>query len=178
MLAVENHAGDLQARELKMLVEAAGTDFVGVCIDAGNASWAMEDPHLTLETLAPYVLTSHTRDTAVWRVPEGAAVSWTRMGDGNIRIGDYLRTFIAKCPGRPLSLEIIVIPEPRIMGYRDPAFWDAYRHTPAWEFERFVALADKGVSYVVRPFTDAVARERQDVEESLAWTKDFLDRSH
>ena len=60
-LAIENHAGDLQARELKRLVEEAGTDFVGVCIDAGNALWAMEDPYLTLETLAPYVLTSHGR---------------------------------------------------------------------------------------------------------------------
>jgi hypothetical protein len=29
-VAIENHAGDMQARELKMLVEAAGPDFVGV----------------------------------------------------------------------------------------------------------------------------------------------------
>src|SRR5262249_20926413 len=40
-LAVENHAGDMQARELRELVEDAGRDFVGVCIDAGNALWAM-----------------------------------------------------------------------------------------------------------------------------------------
>jgi hypothetical protein len=26
---------------------------------------ALEDPHVTLETLAPYVLTSHVRDSAV-----------------------------------------------------------------------------------------------------------------
>ncbi len=36
-VAIENHAGDMQARELKMLVEAAGPEFVGVCIDSGNA---------------------------------------------------------------------------------------------------------------------------------------------
>ena len=65
-IAIENHAGDMQARELKMLIEEAGKDFVGACLDSGNPLWTIEDPHLTLETLAPYVLTSHVRDTAVW----------------------------------------------------------------------------------------------------------------
>ena len=64
-IAIENHAGDMQARELKMLVESAGPDFVGVCLDSGNPLWTIEDPHLTLDTLHPYVLTSHVRDSAV-----------------------------------------------------------------------------------------------------------------
>ncbi|MBV8818326.1 MAG: sugar phosphate isomerase/epimerase [Acidobacteriaceae bacterium] len=68
-IAIENHAGDMQARELKTLIEEAGKDFVGACLDSGNPLWTIEDPHLTLETLHPYVLTSHVRDTAVWRVP-------------------------------------------------------------------------------------------------------------
>jgi sugar phosphate isomerase/epimerase len=173
-LAIENHGGDLQARELKALVEAAGTDFVGVCIDAGNAVWAIEDPHLTLEVLAPYVLTSHTRDSAVWSVPDGAAVAWTRMGDGHVDIAGYLRTFVAKCPGRPLSLEIIVTPAPRIMRYHEPSFWDAYRHMPAWEFERFLALIERGTPVVSAAGDDPVTREREDVEASLQWTKALL----
>ena len=126
----------MQARELKTLVEEAGKDFVGVCLDSGNPLWTIEDPHLTLETLHPYVLTSHVRDTAVWSVPEGAAVQWVRMGDGNIGIDSYVRQFAELCPGRPLSLEIIVT-GPRIFPYRKPDFWDQYRRTPAWEFERF-----------------------------------------
>jgi sugar phosphate isomerase/epimerase len=174
MLAIENHAGDLQARELKALVETAGTDFVGVCVDAGNAVWAIEDPHLTLEILAPYVLTSHTRDSAVWSVPEGAAVAWTRMGEGHVDIAAYLRAFTAKCPGRTLSLEIIVTPEPRIMRYRDQAFWDAYRHMPAWEFERFLAIVERGTPVTTPTVDDPVTREREDVEASLEWTKALL----
>ncbi|HYM13169.1 MAG TPA: sugar phosphate isomerase/epimerase, partial [Bryobacterales bacterium] len=47
-IAVENHAGDLQAREMKTLIEEAGRDFVGSCLDSGNPVWAIEDPHLTL----------------------------------------------------------------------------------------------------------------------------------
>src|SRR5437763_1529642 len=131
-LAIENHAGDMQARELKALVEEAGADFVGVCVDAGNPVWAIEDPHLTLETLAPYVLTSHVRDSRIWRVGEGTAVAWTRMGEGNVDIGRWVRSYLARCPGRALSLEIIVIPEPRVHAHRQPGFWAAYAAMPAW----------------------------------------------
>lgn len=32
MAAIENHAGDMQAREVKMLIEGAGKEFVGSCL--------------------------------------------------------------------------------------------------------------------------------------------------
>jgi sugar phosphate isomerase/epimerase len=35
-IAIENHGGDMRASELKMLIEEAGTDFVGACLDSGN----------------------------------------------------------------------------------------------------------------------------------------------
>jgi len=35
------------------------------------------------------------------------------MGEGNIGIDDYVRKYAELCPGRPLSLEIIVF-EPRV----------------------------------------------------------------
>jgi sugar phosphate isomerase/epimerase len=178
-VAIENHAGDMQAREVKMLIEEAGTDFVGSCLDSGNPLWTIEDPHLTLETLAPYVLTSHVRDTAVWNTPQGVAVAWTRMGEGNIGMEDYIREYAAKCPGHTLSLEVIVT-GPRFYNYRDPKFWDAFRKTPAWEFARFLALAEKGTPREAPPRVSteaAVARELEDVEASIRWTKAFLGRA-
>jgi sugar phosphate isomerase/epimerase len=177
-VAIENHAGDLQAREMKMLIEEAGKDFVGSCLDSGNPLWAIEDPHLTLETLAPYVLTSHVRDTAVWNTPRGAAVAWTRMGDGNIGMEDYIREYVGKCAGRPLSLEVIVT-GPRYYNYRDPKFWGAFRKTPAWEFARFLTLVEKGTPREAPPQVPkeaAVARELEDVEASIRWTKAFLEK--
>jgi sugar phosphate isomerase/epimerase len=175
-IAIENHAGDMQARELKTLIEGAGKEFVGVCLDSGNPLWTIEDPHLTLETLHPYVLTSHVRDSAVWLVPEGVAVAWVRMGEGNVGIDDYVRRYLELCPGRALSLEIIVTP-PRVFAFRQAKFWDSYRSTPAWEFERFLALADKGTP---RPKPEpvpkelAAQREREDLEASLQYTKRLL----
>lgn len=175
-IAIENHAGDMQAREMKMLIEEAGKDFVGACLDSGNPVWAIEDPHLTLETLAPYVVTSHVRDSAVWPTPNGAAVAWTRMGDGNIGIDDYVRKYVELCPGKALSLEIIVT-GPRQFNYHDPKFWDAYRNMPAWEFARFVALVQKGTPRPTPPRVPreaAAAREREDLEASMAYTRELL----
>ena len=170
-LAVENHSGDMQARELKALVEAAGTDYVGVCIDSGNASWAIEDPHLTLETLAPYVLTSHMRDSAVWNTPEGAVAQWTRMGEGNVELAAYVGNYVRKCPGRAVSLELIMHRQ-RVFDYRDPEFWPPYRDTPAWEFSRFLARADRGTP---RPAVDAQGTETvDDVRVSLEWLAGVL----
>lgn len=175
-IAVENHAGDMQARELKALVEAAGKEHVGVCLDSGNPVWALEDPHHTLETLAPYVLTSHVRDSALWRVPEGVAVRWTRMGDGNVDIAGYLQKYLRLCPGRPISLEIIVTGARTYNVYQEQ-FWEAYRQTPAWEFSRFLALADRGTPHAPQPplaKSLALEREREDLETSIRWTKELL----
>ena len=74
---------------------------------------------MTLEALHPYVLTSHVRDSAVWRVPEGIAVAWVRMGEGDVDIDAYCRKYAELCPGRALSLESIVT-GPRIFAYPRP----------------------------------------------------------
>jgi len=150
-LAIENHAGDMQARELKTLIEGAGPDIVGVCLDSGNPVWTIEDPHLTLETLAPYVLTSHMRDSYLFNSPQGIAVRWTRMGDGNMGMDDYIRTYLQKCPGKPVSLEVIVQAGYRMFNYRDPSAWNIFKTTPAWEFSRFLALAEKGAPQALPP---------------------------
>jgi sugar phosphate isomerase/epimerase len=174
-IAVENHSGDMQARELKMLIEEAGSDFVGACIDSGNPLIALEDPHLALEILAPFVLTSHIRDTAVWATPEGAAVAWVRMGEGNIGIEAFIRSYLHSCPGRDLCVETIVWDKPRIFPYREESFWSAYQSVPAWQFVRFTRLVEKGKPYDFRPpASDPVAREREDFETSMRYMTSLL----
>lgn len=175
-IAIENHAGDMQARELKSLIEMSGKDYVGVCLDSGNPLWAIEDPHLTLETLYPYVLTTHCRDTAVWRVPEGAAVAWVRMGEGNVGISEYIAKLRSLRPDLPVTLEIIVT-NARIFPYLDPKFWEPYRNQPAWEFARFLKIAEQGHPREHLPPLKgdaALARERADLETSLTFTRNLL----
>jgi len=175
-IAIENHAGDMQARELRGLIEEAGKDFVGACLDSGNPLRTLEDPHLTLETLAPYVLTTHMRDGSIWRVPEGIAVQWVRLGEGTVNFAKYARRFLELCPGRPFTLETIV-GAPRIFPIFSPKFWEGYKKVPAWEFARFMALAE-GVSprpaFVPVPKESNSESARADSEASLRYARSLL----
>src|SRR5260370_20405300 len=97
------------------------------------------------------------------------------MGRGNVDIETFVRRYVELCPGKALSMESILL-GPRIFPYRDPAFWDAYRQTPAWEFERFLEIAERGKPYKEEPSEgcDEAERERQALDESLAYTKKLL----
>lgn len=186
-LAIENHAGDLQGRELKELVERAGPETVGVCIDNGNPLWTLEDPMVTLEHLAPYVVTSHVRDTSVWPHPRGAAVQWVAMGDGNTGLKMWIDEFKARCPQVPVTLEIITGGAPRVMPYLEKDFWAPYQTVLAHEFARFEKLVREGQPFMgtmlTAPYSPdlppeyraaLVAQQRVDLERSVRYCKEEL----
>jgi 3-oxoisoapionate decarboxylase len=146
-VAVENHGGvDLLARELRALVEEAGPDTVGVCLDTGNPAWAGEDPVLSAEVLAPYVVTSHVRDSRVWASERGAQAQWVPLGQGNVDLRRILDILAEQAPAAPVDLEIITALEPREIPYYDPAsdYWRMYPGMLAQDLVRFIALAQKG----------------------------------
>ncbi|HEV2446674.1 MAG TPA: sugar phosphate isomerase/epimerase [Candidatus Sulfopaludibacter sp.] len=156
-IALENHNGDMQAREVKTIIEQSGKDFVASCLDAGNPLWVVENPFVTLETLAPYVVTTHLRDSVLFEHPRGAAGQWVALGDGNVDFVEFTRRFRQLCPQSSMQLEIITGRPPRILPYLEQDFWRAFPKTPASEFARFVALAKTG-----KPFMGAMVIE--DVE--------------
>jgi 3-oxoisoapionate decarboxylase len=143
-LALENHNADLQAGEIRTLIQEVGPDLLGVCIDTGNPLMIMEDPHLTLEVLGPYIACTHVRDTYVWRVPEGAAVRWVNMGEGNVDIDGWIRKFVKMYPAMPVTFENLPTAEPRIV----PIFTaDAFRYfpkMPATDLAGYLSLAERG----------------------------------
>jgi len=186
-IAVENHAGDLQALQLRDLIEEAGPDYVGALIDAGNSTWALEDPLHTLETLAPYAVTTGVRDSAVWETAEGAAVQWVPMGEGNVRIERWAERFAELCPEIPFALEIINVRAPRRFNYWEEGFWEAYRDVPAWVFTGFQKIARQGTPYRnVPPGPDGAAadspefkrflveQERKDAEQAVRYSQEKL----
>lgn len=178
-LAVENHGGDLQAREMKMMIEAVGPDVMGVCLDSGNPVWMLEDPHMTLETLIPYAETSHVRDSAVWKVPEGIAVRWVNMGEGNVDIDGWIRKFIQAKPGLPIIFENLVSGNPRVHAIYDLKFWDNWRRMPAWELSRFLAIAEKGTPKPAtpRPAEKTPGQQRiEDLDVCVRYTRELLQR--
>ena len=141
-VAVENHAGDMQAWELVTLIEAAGKDYVGACIDPGNAAITMEDPLENLEILGPYVATSSMRDSMVWEYELGIRQQWMGMGEGNVDFGTYMNRFAVLAPGVPVHLELIG--GQRSFPYLQKDFWKTYPKARASDLARYVALAKTG----------------------------------
>jgi hypothetical protein len=179
-IAVENHAGDMQAWELVTLIEAAGKDYVGANMDSGNATWTMEDPLASLETLAPYVLTTSLRDSAVWESSQGATVQWTAMGDGTIDLKAYFRRFVELCPGVPVHIETISGFN-REIPYLKEDFWKVWPKARAGDLARFVALAKKGKSRDTWKAPEGQDRktaeqayQRSEIERSLQYCKETL----
>jgi 3-oxoisoapionate decarboxylase len=178
-LAWENHGGDVQAREMKAAIEAIGPDVIGVCLDSGNPVWMLEDPHTTLETLIPYTLTCHVRDSAVWKVPEGIAVRWVNMGDGNVDIDGWIKKFIEAKPGMPIIFENLVSGNPRVHKIYDAAFWNNWSKMPASEFSRFLAVAEKGKPTPAVPRAEGKTAGQQkieDLEKCVRYTRELLTR--
>jgi sugar phosphate isomerase/epimerase len=142
-IAVENHAGDMQAWELVTLIEEAGREYVGANIDSGNAAWTLEDPQGSLEILGPYTLTTSLRDDMVWEYEDGAKVQWTAMGEGNVDLKAYFKRFAELCPGVPVHIETISGFAVEF-SYLKPEFWTVWPKARAKDFARFVALAKRG----------------------------------
>ncbi len=147
-VAIEVHK-DFQAFEHKQIIETAGKDFVGTYLDTGNPVYTIEDPMLTLETLAPYVLTFHLRDSVVYEHPGGIAVQWVPLGEGTIDfpaliararqlLSPNVRIYIKPITGRP----------PDILPIHDQSWWARwYPNARASEFARFLTIAKKGRPY-------------------------------
>jgi sugar phosphate isomerase/epimerase len=181
-IAVENHAGDMQAWELVNLIEEAGPAFVGATIDPGNATWTLEDPLVNLEILGPHVITTGIRDTAVWETEFGAQCMWANMGQGVVDWQTYVQRFQELCPGVAFVLEIISYKWSNKPEYLKPEFWSKYPQARASEFARFVALAKRGKPYQVpegRPTGNASveleqAQQKFDLEESLKYCREEL----
>lgn len=180
---------DLQAWELREVVEAAGKDCVGVYLDTGNPVFVLEHPMTTLETLSPYVCSVHLRDSAIYEHPQGVAVQWVPLGEGIVDFREILATVKQLCPAVHVFIKPITGRPPTVIPYLDEAYWKMYPKARAGDLARFLTLARKGVPYdkpmVVedlagRPmpehFRAAIQFQQRDhMERSLEYARKQLD---
>ena len=141
---------------------------------------------VTLHHLAPYVVASHARDSAVWPHPRGCAWQWVAMGDGNVGIKAWSQAYCSMCATTSYTMEIITGVPPRILNYLEPEYWEAFPDTPSWEFARFEQLVRHGTPYVdpmvapargpIPPEYEAAlaVQDRIDLERSVRWVREEL----
>jgi sugar phosphate isomerase/epimerase len=186
-IALENHAGDMQAREVRTIIEESGRDFVRSCLDTGNPMWVMENPQVALEILGPYVVTTHVRDSVVFEHPRGAAAQWVALGEGVVDWKAFFALYRKVCPQALCQLEIITGRPPQILPYYEREWWKWFPKMPASEFARFTELAKKGHPFMgtmviedapgpkSSEYTEALKQQqRVDLERSIQFAQKQL----
>lgn len=172
-VAMENHAGDMHSTELASLVEAAGPEFVGVNLDAGNAVWTLETPLSNLEALGKYTLTTSLRDSQVWPSENGVTAQWTAMGEGMVDWKAYFKRFAELCPEAPVQIETISGFQ-KELAIEKAAYWKAWPKGKPASLKAFRAWAANG-----RPIaphqSDSPEETRNyqlgEIERSIAYCK-------
>ena len=111
-LGIENH-DRFTAAELSLMIEAAGSDQIGVCLDTANSLGAGEGLNEISTLLAPITVNLHIKDFQVARLPHqmGFTVSGRPAGAGFLDLPALLNRLAPHHRCRTAVLELWTPPE-------------------------------------------------------------------
>jgi sugar phosphate isomerase/epimerase len=123
-VGIENHK-DFLAAELADLLRAVGSPRLGACLDFGNNIALLEDPMDTVETLAPYAVTTHLKDMALRPCASGFELSEVPLGAGILPLPRMVEAVRRARPQARFCLEMITR-DPLPVPYLEPGYWATY----------------------------------------------------
>jgi sugar phosphate isomerase/epimerase len=123
VVGLENHK-DHTSVELAELLHMLDSRRIGVCFDFGNNISLLEEPRQTLETLAPFVVTTHLKDMAVKPTADGFELSEVPLGEGLLPLADMIATLRKHRPDVPMCLEMLTR-DPLQVPYKTERYWTA-----------------------------------------------------
>lgn len=177
-LAVENHK-DWRAAELVTMLKQLHSEWIGVTLDFGNSMALLEDPMTVVQTLAPYVFSTHIKDMAVDDYADGFLLSEVPLGEGLLD----LPTMVAICrkhnPAVTFSLEMITR-DPLEIPCLKPDYWATFGDMPATELAHMLYTVRQHKPANGLPRTsplsaeDRLAAEEKNIVSCLAYSKQKL----
>ncbi|QMW04461.1 sugar phosphate isomerase/epimerase family protein [Spirosoma foliorum] len=177
-LGVENHK-DWRAPDLVNLLKQVNSEWIGVTLDFGNSMALLEDPMEVVETLSPYVFSTHVKDMAVEEYPDGFLLSEVPMGKGILDLPKMVDLCRKHNPTGTFSLEMIT---------RDPleipcvtnAYWETMGSVPGSDLARMLRTVRQhkyagGLPRVAKLSNDEkLALEEENIVACLNYSKDKL----
>ncbi len=114
-LGLENH-DRFSAATLREVIEKAGNERIGVCLDTANSLGAGEGIDTALRELGPLTLNLHIKDFAIARVPHlmGFTVEGRPAGQGFLDVPRLLKQLSAFHRCETAVLELWTPPEPKL----------------------------------------------------------------
>lgn len=90
-LAIENH-DRFKAREFEKIIQNAGSDLVGICLDSVNSMGAGEGFGEVAKILLPYTINFHVKDFTIRRVSHkmGIIIEGSPAGKGRLNIEEVV----------------------------------------------------------------------------------------
>jgi len=93
------------AADLAAFIQAAQSEYVGVCFDVGNALTVPENPAESANILGPLAKSAHLKDWQVYRSLEGATLVNCPVGEGVLDLIEVLRVLKLHQPDLLLFLQ-------------------------------------------------------------------------
>lgn len=105
-LAIENHK-DWRASELADLMKKISSEWMGVTLDFGNNVALMEEPMEVVQTLLPYLISTHVKDMGVEEYADGFLLSEVPLGEGIVDLPRVFSLCKSQNPNVRFNLEMI-----------------------------------------------------------------------
>ncbi|MEJ7767990.1 MAG: TIM barrel protein [Chitinophagaceae bacterium] len=166
-LAVENHK-DWLADELATVLHQLKSEWIGVTLDFGNSISLVEDPMEVVETLAPFVLSTHVKDMGVEEYTDGFLLSEVPLGKGFLDLTKMIALCKKHNPSVSFNLEMITRDPLEIPCLKND-YWTVFDGVPASELARTLNMVKRN------KFVPQLPRvSRLSVEERLAVEEDNI----
>ena len=130
-LAFENHK-DWRSHEQLDLLHRLSSESVGVCFDFGNNVSLLEDPHVQVEALAPFIMTTHLKDMGAQACEDGFLLSEVPLGEGMLDLNQLCDVCERANPDIQFNLEMITR-DPLIVPVFKDEYWLTMKGLPAHE---------------------------------------------
>ncbi len=177
-IAVENHK-DWHAHELVNIIKTLDSESIGVTLDFGNSIALLEDPMEVVQTLAPYVFSTHVKDMGVSEYADGFLLSEVPMGKGFLD----LKKMVAICeehnPSVTFSLEMITR-DPLEIPCLKPEYWATFEDTTGKELAKALRMVKQNKFKEELPrisslsAEDKLAAEENNIVSCLAYSQNDL----
>ena len=137
-LALENHK-DWTREEFLGLLKEFQSEYLGVCIDAGNNISLLDDPYQLIEALAPYAASTHIKDMAWGEIPEGFEMAEVPLGEGSLDLKRVIATILKARPKTRMVLETITR-DPLKVPCLTPKYWLTFGDRKAVDLATTLAM--------------------------------------
>jgi sugar phosphate isomerase/epimerase len=137
-LAVENHK-DWRADELVSALQQLKSEWIGVTLDFGNSISLVEDPMEVVETLVPYIFSTHVKDMGVEEYSDGFLLSEVPLGKGFLDLPKMIALCRQHNPSVAFNLEMITRDPLEIPCLKND-YWAAFDGVPASDLARTLRM--------------------------------------